>query len=61
MFDDIEQPRHKDKFTPKVLDDLSIDELHEYIDELKSEIARVEKDIDVKKASISAAESVFKS
>jgi uncharacterized small protein (DUF1192 family) len=46
---------------PKPLDKMSIEELEEYIQELKAEIVRVEKDIAKKKAHRDAASSIFKS
>ena len=45
---------------PKVLDDLSIDELEEYIDSLKEEISRVEQEIKRKKEHGAAAAALFK-
>jgi uncharacterized small protein (DUF1192 family) len=43
-----------------VLDTLGIDELRDYIDELKAEIARVEADIGRKQNHRSAADAFFK-
>ena len=40
----------KPKFEPKILDDLSVDELREYIVELQVEIARVKQDISTKES-----------
>lgn len=45
---------------PKKLDSCSIDELFDYINSLKSEILRVEAEIEKKKARLAAAESFFK-
>ncbi|MGH1398190.1 MAG: DUF1192 domain-containing protein [Alphaproteobacteria bacterium] len=59
MFDDLPKPKTDDAF-PRDLEDLSIDELGDYITDLKAEIARVEGDIAKKKASQDAAASVFK-
>lgn len=42
------------------LDDLSVDELGERIAQLKAEIARLEKEIENKSSSRSAADSFFK-
>lgn len=52
-----------DEFKPgtRNLDTLSVDELKEYIADMKVEIARVEAEIDKKQGSRAAAESVFKS
>lgn len=44
----------------KPLASLSVDELHAYIDEMKSEIARTEEEIRKKKASADAASLFFK-
>ena len=60
MFDEDLEPR-KQKSAPKNLENMSVDELEEYIEELKAEIVRVEDDIDKKKGSLAAADSVFKS
>lgn len=60
MFDE-ELPKPKSFEFPRKLENLSIDELSAYIDDLKSEIERVEQDISSKKASQDAAASVFKS
>jgi uncharacterized small protein (DUF1192 family) len=43
-----------------VLDTLGIEELRDYIDELKAEIARVEADIGHKRGHRSAADAFFK-
>ncbi len=51
----------KTKEFPRILDNMSIDELQDYIDEMKLEIKRVEADIEKKQAQKSLAESVFKS
>ena len=45
----------------RVLDDMSVDELETYIDNLKAEIARVEVEIEKKEASKNAADAFFKS
>lgn len=60
MFDE-DLPKPKSFEFPRNLENLSIDELNTYIDELKNEISRVEQDINAKKASQDAAASVFKS
>jgi uncharacterized small protein (DUF1192 family) len=44
----------------KKLDSLSVDELRDYIEEMKSEIARVEAEIKRKQASADAASLFFK-
>jgi len=60
MFDeDLPKPKY-DNGLPRNLEDLSIDDLSEYISELETEIARVKVDMDKKKASSKAAASFFK-
>lgn len=53
--DDPKKPNNQ----PKVLDNLSVDELEEYIEDLKAEISRVEKEIKQKKGHNAAAEALF--
>lgn len=60
MFDDDLDPRTK-KRKPRPLDNMSVQELEEYIAELKAEITRVEADIEKKKAHKDAISSLFKS
>lgn len=60
LFDDDTEPR-KQKQTLKKLDNLSLDELRDYIDGLKSEIARTEEEIARKEAHKAAMSSLFKS
>lgn len=50
----------KPKFEPKILDDLSVDELREYIVELQVEIARVKQDIFAKESHRQNVDSIFK-
>ena len=57
MFDDV--PVKKESGF-KVLESMSVDEIEEYIAELRAEIERSEVDIVKKKASAAAADSVFK-
>lgn len=59
MFDDEPAPLKKPQKI-KDLERLSIDELYDYIKELKEEIVRVEADIEKKKAKMAAASSFFK-
>ena len=59
MFDDENEPRKKPQGF-KDLERLSLDELQEYIQELKAEIVRAEADIGKKKAKAAAASSFFK-
>ena len=51
----------KQKPQPRNLDVLSIEELSEYIEEMRTEIKRVEEKIAAKKAHINAAAGLFKS
>ena len=59
MFDD-ELPKPKTSKFPRNLENMSVSELGDYIDELKAEIGKAEADIDKKKASQDAASSIFK-
>lgn len=60
MFDEDNLKPKADSFIPLNLERLSVQELNEYIQDLKDEIQRVEGDIQSKQASRSAAEDVFK-
>ena len=53
-------PRQTEDFEPKNLDDLSLDQLEQYIEVLSSEIERVNLEIASKNSVMKAAESVFK-
>ena len=55
-----ELERPKQKLEPKNLEDLSIEVLGEYIDELKAEIERVREAIRVKETARDNAGSFFK-
>lgn len=55
--DDIVRPKD---WQPKNLEPLSIEQLEDYIAELRGEIARTEADIAAKKAHISNAAAFFK-
>lgn len=57
IFDD--EDTKKPNQGPKVLDDMSIDELKDYIEDLKAEIERVEQEITAKKAHNDAAAALF--
>lgn len=59
MFDDENTPLKRPE-TLKNLEPMSVDELTEYVGELKAEIERVEAEISKKKAYASAASSFFK-
>ena len=58
LIDDLEPQKQSKK--PKPLDTLSIDELKEYVTELKAEIVRVEAAIGAKQAHMAAMASLFK-
>jgi len=60
MFDEEEKPKPKG-IQPMDLDVMGIDALHEYIEELEAEIARVREKIASKHDARGAAESFFKS
>ena len=53
-------PRKKVRLEKLVLDTLGVEELHEYIGELREEIARVEADIGRKQSHRSAADAFFR-
>jgi uncharacterized small protein (DUF1192 family) len=53
-------PLKRRRLEPLLLDSLGIDELRLYIDELKTEIARVEADIGRKNSHRSAADAFFR-
>jgi uncharacterized small protein (DUF1192 family) len=57
--DDDLEPRTK-KPQPKNLDPMSVEDLRDYIGELKAEIARVEEKIKAKQAHAAAAQTFFK-
>ena len=61
MFDDEDMPRKKDLFTPKPLDDFSVDELKEYKQVLQDEIARIDQDIERKSSYQDELNQFFKS
>ncbi|MGH1375768.1 MAG: DUF1192 domain-containing protein [Alphaproteobacteria bacterium] len=58
MFDE-ELPKKVSADFPRNLENMSVEELKAYVAELKNEIARVEGDIDKKKASQNAAAAFF--
>lgn len=58
MFDDLPTPK-KDKDFPRNLENMSVEELELYIQDLHNEIIRVQADMEKKKASRAAADSVF--
>ena len=58
--DDDVLPRKRRRLEPLLLDSLGIEEPRDYIDELRTEIARVEADISRKHSHRSAADAFFK-
>jgi uncharacterized small protein (DUF1192 family) len=60
ILDDETDPKTK-KPKPRLLDNLSVPELRDYIAQLKSEIARAEADIQKKEKHKAAADALFKS
>jgi len=59
MFDDENEPQKKTP-TLKNLEPMSVDELEEYIKDMKAEIVRTEDEIKRKKVHMDAASSIFK-
>lgn len=59
MFDDDNEPKKKAALV-KNLEPMSVNELQSYIEDMKSEIMRVEEEIKRKKAHMAAAASIFK-
>jgi uncharacterized small protein (DUF1192 family) len=55
-----ETPTKRRRLEPLLLDSLGIEELRGYIDELRTEIGRVEADIGRKSSHRSAADAFFK-
>ena len=61
MLDEDEEPiRKRTRLEKPVLDTLGIEEMREYISELKAEITRVEADIERKQGHRSAADAFFR-
>ena len=58
--DDDPPPRKRARLEKLVLDTLGIEELNDYIGELREEIARVEADISSKQSHKSAADAFFR-
>ena len=59
--DDEDAPiRRRKRLETPVLDPLGVEELHDYIGELRAEIARVEAEIGRKQGHRSAAEAFFR-
>jgi uncharacterized small protein (DUF1192 family) len=58
--EDDPKPKKPAGLEPRILDRLSIEELREYIEELRVEIARAEEDIARKQAVRAGAEAFFK-
>jgi uncharacterized small protein (DUF1192 family) len=61
MLDEDEDPiRKRTRLEKPVLDTLGIEEMREYISELRAEITRVEADIERKQGHRSAADAFFR-
>ena len=58
--DEAAEPRRQARLAKLVLDSMSVEELGEYIGELRAEIARVEADIGRKQSHRSAADAFFR-
>lgn len=58
IFEDDDLPKNAPK-KPKPLDNMSVDELQEYIQTMKDEITRVEGEIKKKQAHAQAADALF--
>jgi uncharacterized small protein (DUF1192 family) len=58
VFDDLEPQKQTKKLRP--LDDMSVDELKEYIANLQAEIARVEVAMKAKQSHMAAMDALFK-
>ena len=58
--EDDEPLTRRRRLEPLLLDSLGIEELRSYVDELKTEIARVEADIGRKSSHKSAADAFFR-
>lgn len=61
MIFDEDLPKQKTASFPRDLENMSVSDLEDYIQDLQNEITRVEEDIRKKKASQDAAASIFKS
>lgn len=59
ILDDETDPKTK-RAKPRVLDRLSVDELKDYVQDLKGEIARVEEEITKKDKQKGAIDALFK-
>lgn len=61
MFDEEERPKKTVRlFTPAKLEGISVEEMREYVAELKLEAVRVEAEIDKRLSHATAAASLFK-
>jgi uncharacterized small protein (DUF1192 family) len=58
--DDEERPRQRRRLEPLPLDTMGVEELRLYVQELQTEILRVEADISRKNSHRSAADAFFK-
>lgn len=60
MAEDEELPRRKRRLEPLVLDSLGVEELRDYITELRGEIDRAEDEINRKQSHRSVADAFFR-
>ena len=60
LFEEEERPRRPARFQPAVLDRWDVDELRDYIESLRTEIARAEQAIAGKEAQRAAADTFFR-
>ncbi len=60
MFNDEDLDPKTKRLKPRLLDNLSVDDLKAYINDMKAEIARVESDIVKKEAHKNAISGLFK-
>ena len=59
MDDDIALPRPSEGFVPQILDEMSVEALRQYLNELENEVQRVEGEIDKKSNYRDAADALF--
>lgn len=60
LFDEDDRPKRVQRFEPPVLDRWDVEELREWIETLKAEIARAEAAIQGKQAQRAAADAFFR-
>ena len=60
LFDEEERPKRVQRFDPPILDRWDVEELRDWIETLKAEIARAEAAIESKNAQRAAADAFFR-